>query len=431
MTEEGVGERIRRLRLERGTSQRKLAERGISATFLSHIENGKRRPSVRALRLLAPKLGVSVEYLERGFDTEELERRLVDAEIELRLDDSSAAAARFREIVEAARARGDAERLQRAQIGLGLAAANEGRHGAAVAELEAALGLRRPPVGERPDLYAVLGRCYAATGEGSRAVVLFRRCLEEIERADPVDDALFIRFATYLSYALTDIGDRTGASLVLARAMERIENVPDFSTQARVTWSLARLYGVQGPPELAFSYYRRTIALLETTDEHLYLGRACEAYASALLDDGRYEEVRPYLERAERIYLAEGRRPYLGALKTEWARLMLQAGDLEAARALALESLDLLDEAVTEAYDTGLAWRTLGDIFARMDEGELAEKAYKTAIEKLEAGAALKYLADACQSYANFLQKTGRDSEALEYMKRTLELTRTPPQRVT
>jgi len=101
------------------------------------------------------------------------------------------------------------------------------------------------------------------------------------------------------------------------------------------------------------------------------------------------------------------------------------------ARALALESLDLLDEAVTEAYDPGLAWRTLGEIFARTDERDLAEKAYQAAIEKLEGGPAVKYLADACQSYADFLQRTGRESEALDYMKRALALTRSLPDRVT
>ena len=431
MIEETIGERIRRLRLERGLSLGKLAIPGFSVTFISHVENGKRRPSVKALRLIAPKLGVSVEYLEHGVDPGELERRLVDAEIELRLRDSAVAATQFRDLIEEARQRGDIETLQRAQVGLGLAAANEGRHTYALAVLEETLALRRPPVAERPDLYAVVGRCYAALGEASRAVVLFRRCVQEIEAAEPIDAILFIRFATYLSYALTDIGDHTGANLILAKAMERAEGVADFSTQARVTWSLARLYGAQGPAELAFSYYRRTIALLETTDEHLYLGRACEAYASALLDDGRHEEARPYLERAERIYEAEDRRPYLGALKTEWARLALQAGELERARALALESLDLLDEAVTEAYDPGLAWRTLGEIFARTDERDLAEKAYQAAIEKLEGGPAVKYLADACQSYADFLQRTGRESEALDYMKRALALTRSLPDRVT
>ena len=90
---ESVGARLRRLRLERGLSQRQLASRGISYAYVSRIESGQRIPSVRAIRLLARRLGVTPEYLETGVDiapVEALELRLSDAELRLRLGDHSA-----------------------------------------------------------------------------------------------------------------------------------------------------------------------------------------------------------------------------------------------------------------------------------------------------------------------------------------------------
>lgn len=66
--EETVGRRLRRLRHERGLSQRELSSRGVSYAYISRIEAGQRRPSVKALRVLATKLAVSAEYLETGFD---------------------------------------------------------------------------------------------------------------------------------------------------------------------------------------------------------------------------------------------------------------------------------------------------------------------------------------------------------------------------
>jgi transcriptional regulator with XRE-family HTH domain len=60
------GERIRERRLELGLSQRDLAEPGVCFAYVSRIEAGARNPSVRVLRKLAPKLGVSVEWLETG-----------------------------------------------------------------------------------------------------------------------------------------------------------------------------------------------------------------------------------------------------------------------------------------------------------------------------------------------------------------------------
>jgi transcriptional regulator with XRE-family HTH domain len=63
---ETIGERLRRLRLERGLSQRDLSERGVSYAYISRIEAGARTPSVKAMRVLAQKLGVTVEQLETG-----------------------------------------------------------------------------------------------------------------------------------------------------------------------------------------------------------------------------------------------------------------------------------------------------------------------------------------------------------------------------
>jgi transcriptional regulator with XRE-family HTH domain len=61
-----VGDRIRQRRLELGLSQRDIASKGVSYAFISRIETGARKPSVTALRKLAPKLGVSVDWLETG-----------------------------------------------------------------------------------------------------------------------------------------------------------------------------------------------------------------------------------------------------------------------------------------------------------------------------------------------------------------------------
>ncbi len=66
---ESVGARLKRLRLERGLSQRQLSAPGVSYAYISRIEAGARVPSVKALRQLAGKLGVAVEHLETGEPT--------------------------------------------------------------------------------------------------------------------------------------------------------------------------------------------------------------------------------------------------------------------------------------------------------------------------------------------------------------------------
>jgi|SRR5436190_1197993 len=61
-----IGERIRQRRLELGLSQRDLAVPGVSYAYVSRIEANSRQPSTKTLRKLAPRLGVSVHWLETG-----------------------------------------------------------------------------------------------------------------------------------------------------------------------------------------------------------------------------------------------------------------------------------------------------------------------------------------------------------------------------
>jgi ribosome-binding protein aMBF1 (putative translation factor) len=65
---ESVGERIRRLRTERGLSQRELSGPGVTYAFVSRVERGGRLPSEKSLRILAEQLGVTPLYLETGSD---------------------------------------------------------------------------------------------------------------------------------------------------------------------------------------------------------------------------------------------------------------------------------------------------------------------------------------------------------------------------
>lgn len=59
-----LGEKLVRLRKERGWSQDDLASRvGTHTTHLSRLENGKSQPSIELLHKLARTLGVTMDYL--------------------------------------------------------------------------------------------------------------------------------------------------------------------------------------------------------------------------------------------------------------------------------------------------------------------------------------------------------------------------------
>src|SRR2546429_2771856 len=238
-TTEGVGARLKRLRLQRGLSQRDLSSPGVSYAYISRIEAGARTPSVKALRKLAQKLSVSVEYLETGREIREVddrELRLADAELELRLaEDFSSAEQKLEEIYAEADAAGDRASAVRARIALGLASAQRGNHLEAVERLEAAVADEAaPPPHLRPDVYTTLGQSYAALGAPDRAVRIFEDCLARVRDAVPEDKTVEIRYATFLSYALTDAGQYERAAEIVREALTSADEQTDPYTRVRL-----------------------------------------------------------------------------------------------------------------------------------------------------------------------------------------------------
>src|SRR4051812_34715955 len=219
--QETIGARLKRLRLARGLSQRELASPGVSYAYISRIEAGSRQPSVKALRRLAAKLEVSPEYLETGSeirDADARELRLADAELALRLESAAAAEGTLRELLDEAVQAGDTANVTRAQLALGFAAAERGDHAEAVALLESAIQNHEPGIVERMDVYWTLGHSYSHMGHPERAVEVFERCLDRVRETEPQDVAAQIRYATALSYALSDTGDLARAESVVKDA---------------------------------------------------------------------------------------------------------------------------------------------------------------------------------------------------------------------
>ena len=64
--DETLGQRIRRVRTERGMSLAKVSGADFSRAFLHQVEHGRSQPSTRVLRVIAGRLGTEVDYLLEG-----------------------------------------------------------------------------------------------------------------------------------------------------------------------------------------------------------------------------------------------------------------------------------------------------------------------------------------------------------------------------
>jgi transcriptional regulator with XRE-family HTH domain len=415
---ETVGQRLRRLRHERGLSQRELASPGVSYAYISRIEAGARRPSVKALRQLAPKLGVSVEYLETGrdlSDRDQRELRLAEAELTLRLEqDSPDAEAEFEALLAEAQAAGDAEAAARARAGLGELADRRGDFATAIAELEQArvTGVLSPLT--HADLFATLARAYSASGQPRRAVELLEDSLAQVQAQAPEDVSAEVRFATYLSYALSDLGELERAKAVVDDALARSQEAPDPYSRVRLYWSLARLALMEGKPRSALRQIQRAIGLLEATEDTRQLARAHLSSGEILIDDGQPGQAQGHFELAEKLLGDHADAADLAWLYSEQARAWLLLGEDEPAERLARRAISLL--AGGDPLKRARAYATLAE--ARPEEIDASQAEFAQALEVLEDERRWPAAASVLRAWSRALRRAGREQAALDVLDR-------------
>jgi transcriptional regulator with XRE-family HTH domain len=415
---ETIGQRLRRLRHECGLSQRDLASPGVSYAYISRIEAGARRPSVKALRQLAPKLGVSVEYLETGkdlSDRDQRELRLAEAELKLRLEqDSETAEAELSGLLADAEGAGDAETAARARAGLGELADRRGDFATAIDHLERARAAAVLSPLTNGDLFATLARAYAASGQPRRAVEVLEDCLSKVQQQTPEDVNAEVRFATYLSYALSDLGELDRARAVVREALSRAQEAPDPYARVRLYWSLARLAIMEGKPRSALRQIQRAIGLLEATEDTRQLARAHLGAGEVLTDDDQPEEAQGHFELAEKLLGDHADAADLAWLYSEQARASLQTADDEKAERLARQALSLLEGG--DPLKRARAYATLAE--ARPDEIDASQEEFAQALAVLEEERRWPAAASVLRAWSRALRRSGREQAALDVLDR-------------
>ena len=419
---ETIGQRLKRLRLDRGLSQRELAAPGVSYAYISRIEAGTRQPSVKALRRLATKLGVTADYLETGSQLapdEQRELRLADLELALRLGDPADVEDQLAALLDEAIGAGDRAAALRARVALATIAIDRSEWTRAATLLEAALeGELFAPV-ERYEIYAYLGRSYALSGRPQEAVELYERCIEGLGEAGG-DPALEARYATLLSYALSDMGELARAEEVVAHALARLDETHDPYMRVRLYWSMARLAHAEGRAFVALSNVRKAIALLQATDDTLHLARAHILAGGITLARGDADGAEVHLDKAEQLLTVPASPVDVVEITIQRARIAALRSQGDAAVTLGRRALEL--NAGGSPVDEGRAYHALGDGLALIGEHAGADESFRRAVEILEELHQWREATTACRSWAKMLRELGREEQALDVLERGTEL---------
>jgi tetratricopeptide (TPR) repeat protein len=377
---------------------------------------------MKALRMLAKKLEVTPEYLETGseLDPSELrELRLAEQELRLRLEGSADAEA-VRELLEDAGSAADVAAATRARIVLGLEAASRGDHAGTIEHLSGVVGSELVTATSRPDVYSTLGRAYAAAGSPREAVALFELALDEVTRAEPLNMHARVRYSTYLSYALTDLGELQRAKAVVAELFAGGGEVGDRYTRVRLYWSLGRLSIEQARPLAALDSFRRAVALLEATEDTVHLARAHIACAEATISAGDdLGSALHHLDEAERLLGPAPSAEDLATIRRLQATCAIASGDWSGAEHLGAQALQLADELPNER---GGAWLAVAEARAGGGDAAGADDAFQEAVALLREDGTVRQHAAALRSYGRFLRDAGREREALDVFEQAAEV---------
>ncbi|HEY6963366.1 MAG TPA: tetratricopeptide repeat protein [Gaiellaceae bacterium] len=404
-----VGVRLKDARTRAGLSQRQLAFPGCTAAYISRLEAGARVPSLQMINQLALRLDVTGQWLATGAETADPDQNdLLDAEVALRLGEVDEAETLYRRHLE----QGGSSRAA-ALAGLGQIAFRRDRLDDAIRLLEEAFELRKRRMLSDPGAVDTLGRAYAMVGALDASIALFARAADEARESEcPLED---LRFSVLLANALIDAGDYGRAETVLARVILIADESADPVAAARLYWSQSRLHSMRHEPQLAGRYARRALAILERTENDVYVAMAYHLLAHAEIEAGHASEALDLLSRGRELFGRELAKRDDARFSIAEARALLVAGEPREAARAAAHSLELMD--ALGPGDRGRAYVALADVFRAVGDTQKAKMLLGQALELLlEHGSHVAL--DAARPLADLLEAEGDTAAALDVLKR-------------
>jgi tetratricopeptide (TPR) repeat protein len=380
-----LGKRLRRLRTERGLTQKELAEPAYTHAYVSTIEAGRRQPSPAAVQHFAKQLGIEVDELLTG--------RPPDLEPRLRLQLQEARLVVSRgELDRAQQVFADVQReatryslpLLESKATEGLALCRE-RAGDPEGSVELYERAEELLAGESAlatvDALAGKTRAIVLLGDVRYAIHLLEDRIDTLTREGLRDpDALVRLYASLVaSYFMAGLYGKAGDAAT--EALRFAPRAGDPESIANMHMNVARVLLHEGRGDQADDSLRRAEDLYGELDLRAELAACHLAHGFVLSRNEDYDGARSELETA-RAQLKDAHNSIDEARAViELARVERLSGGDERARALATEAIELIGPE-GDAGGRGEAFRELG--LAEFSDPPKAEKHLRAAIELFE-----------------------------------------------
>src|SRR5712691_3940400 len=356
-----LGERVRAARHELGLSQAQLAGEELTKGFISQVEAGLVRPSLRSLQVIAGRLGKGIEYFvgdQPVTATKRIHYHRVAAETAAERSDWST----VRTEVDAGLAQGPSRRERGKLLRLLDPAADAEE----VARLHYARGFA----------YVEIGQLVAATES-------FETARDLVERHEVANPWLSSRILLALGTMYRRLGRTAKALGTYESALALASRSSELEVAARSHMGIAAALYDEGELDGAIGAYERARALLERISDAALELSVLQSMASVSLDREQLEVAREFAERCRARAMAIGDDRMAAIAETELARAALAAGDPDAAIDAARRAERVL-ASLGDDRQRASALRVIGAAESARRDFQTSDWAYREAIRLVD-----------------------------------------------
>ncbi|MDQ2902150.1 MAG: tetratricopeptide repeat protein [Ktedonobacteraceae bacterium] len=433
-----VGTNIREVRTKLGLTQAQLAAPEFSISYISAIERGKIRPSLKALSILARRLDVPLTFLLEGTPAGAAEARAVgyspadsgpDQRIEVDLLHANVLVQQH-EYKQAEQVlapiqpeRITTDQVYRLYLLRGLIHLGEGEYQEAVVDLRAAVSqgeaLNDLEYTERAR--NLLGRAYFLLYNYTLALENHLRCNTVIENGQMNDPVFALDVFSNLANDYFRHGDPEKAIDFYNRALKTLDGINrDSKSFAQKYMEISQRYKTAGKLSMAREYALRSLAIYEMRDEQRVVGLTHQRLGKTLEKqddlDGAEKEYRQAIE-IERELNDE---VAASICHTSLAELLLKREQPDEAEKEAQEALTFARSS-QDPQTQGQALIALAQIRHQAGDFKAADDLFTQALEMLDASNAHEIAASAYFRFATLLEARGDMPRSLQVYKRAYE----------
>jgi tetratricopeptide (TPR) repeat protein len=406
-------QQLRQLRKARGLTQSQLAGAGLSVSYVSLLEAGKRTPTHQTVQILAEALDCAVADLMEPGAGQPLALVLAQADLALEAGQVTNALERYEQALAAGQ--DSPELARRARLGQAHSLQRAGRliEAAKIYERCVRLGEADPANEASLQVYVGWCRCLYEMGELARAAEVGKEALAEFDAAQARESELSIRLIATVAAVRIELGDLREAERLLDDGLERASRVKSPTARGSILWNASSVAYERGRYQHALELSEEALRIFRGSGNRAYLGQLLGARGYLLLrcDPPRVDEAYECLAEAL-DHLAEAADPVGKAyVFTELCYVHLARGDTDQAIATAQNAHHLLGP--TAMLEAARATTALAVALIASGQAERAEEMFTEAATVLDRLGATRHAARAWVELAHALVKTGRLEDAL------------------